>query len=455
MFQHPLRFVVSIFRCLLLLGLSLLIGMSPTVAEGYTKGQIVFTSDRDGGYGVYVMNVDGSNLKQLVNNAVGYFSKVSWSPDGKSIAFATIRDGSPQIYLMDADGANQRRVTNDKYKDNLLWWTPDSKQIVYHSDHSNNPPSSGDYIVNIDGTNAQPDKDKVFGAPSPDGKHIASITQGGVSIANPDGTGKRLLPFTNSITDVQWSPDSKLLLVQFQQSEIDVVGIDGTNKRVLVNNYNNGVAWLPDSQHIVYAGNGDKGTGIFLMGIDGKNPALLQRGDATSPTLSPDGKLIAFVSGRDRKQEIYSMALDGSNVQKLTKGDGIKFFPHISPDGQHILFEQAGKQELVSLYLMDADGKNPTRLDNGYSALWSPDGKLIAFGAYRDPKVGVYVMNADGTNEHLVSNTGSEPLAWTPDSQQIAFIATYSPTRRNPGLFLVNFDGTKEHVLALSQKAER
>jgi len=37
---------------------------------------------------------------------------VAWSPDGSKIAFTSNRDGKPKIYVIDVDGGNVRRLTN-------------------------------------------------------------------------------------------------------------------------------------------------------------------------------------------------------------------------------------------------------------------------------------------------------------------------------------------------------
>ena len=88
-----------------------------------------------------------SNLKaqEVINN-----SHPSWSPDGKQIVFHSDRDGNQEIYLMNADGSNIRRLTNNPSIDRGPFWSPDGKKIGFHSDRT------GDldiYTMNVDGSN--------------------------------------------------------------------------------------------------------------------------------------------------------------------------------------------------------------------------------------------------------------------------------------------------------------
>jgi hypothetical protein len=48
------------------------------------EGEILFTSERDGNWEIYIMNADGSDIKRLTNNNAMDYSP-SWSPDGKII----------------------------------------------------------------------------------------------------------------------------------------------------------------------------------------------------------------------------------------------------------------------------------------------------------------------------------------------------------------------------------
>ncbi len=55
----------------------------------------------------------------------------AWSPDGRRIAFASGRDGTSQIYVMDVDGENLRRVTHEPVHADMPSWSPDGNRLAY------------------------------------------------------------------------------------------------------------------------------------------------------------------------------------------------------------------------------------------------------------------------------------------------------------------------------------
>jgi Tol biopolymer transport system component len=104
--------------------------------------------------------------------------------------------------------------------------------------------------------------------------------------------------------------------------------------------------------------------------------------------------------------EIYTSALRLNNQGKLVFAQKI--------DGEN--------DENTEIFTVDADGGNLKRLtDNGYwdvYPVWSPDGTRIAFLSQRESDFDIYMMNADGTGEHLFYDSGSHDgdIDWAGDT---------------------------------------
>jgi len=83
------------------------------------------------------------------------------------------------------------------------------------------------------------------------------------------------------------------------------------------------------------------------------------------------------------------------------------------------------------IYVINADGSGLRRLTDGMEPAWSPDGKKVAFGRWRDPR-GIYVIDEDGSNETLVFGwVAAKGPAWSPDGSRIAFTRWYGGLDRD------------------------
>jgi len=71
-----------------------------------------------------VMNVDGSDLTLLADDAGRTFAFPSWSPDSSRIAFNPFRDGNHEIYVIGADGTGLTNITNNLGEDSEPAWVP-------------------------------------------------------------------------------------------------------------------------------------------------------------------------------------------------------------------------------------------------------------------------------------------------------------------------------------------
>jgi eukaryotic-like serine/threonine-protein kinase len=95
----------------------------------FPDGRVFFSSLTSGNPDIWVINSDGSGLKQLTSNNGGNYHPTV-SPDGRYIAFTGYRGGVFNIWRMDADGDNQMKLTKGDSAFNPSW-SPDGQWIYY------------------------------------------------------------------------------------------------------------------------------------------------------------------------------------------------------------------------------------------------------------------------------------------------------------------------------------
>lgn len=93
--------------------------------------QIVFTSLRDGNWNVWVINSDGSNLRNLTGNKYSSSQFASWSPTGDYISFVSFTDNTTMggLYLMNADGTDVKQLAISGTIAPV--WSPTGEQIAF------------------------------------------------------------------------------------------------------------------------------------------------------------------------------------------------------------------------------------------------------------------------------------------------------------------------------------
>lgn len=92
--------------------------------------QILFVSDRTGSRDLFVANIDGSEVTQITDDPASEVDAV-WSPDGSQIAFVSNRSGDSEIFVMNADGSDVTQITDDDYDELEIDWSPDGSRIVF------------------------------------------------------------------------------------------------------------------------------------------------------------------------------------------------------------------------------------------------------------------------------------------------------------------------------------
>jgi len=193
-----------------------------------------------------------------------------------------------------------------------------------------------------------------------------------------------------------------------------------------------------------------------------------------TPVLGRHNGKIVFISDRHYKGlSVWSMNPDGSSPTRLTDDKSrTKKLPDFSPvydgspvwspDGTKIAFI-SNRNYLFSLYVMNADGSNDRLVTDKVLEIaepaWSPDGGKIAFSAgsgvsvgFSKPSGDIYVINVDGSGlAQLTRDSGFNGSAsWSPDGKQIAFVSDRDGDSK-ARIWVMNADGSNQRILPNSQ----
>jgi TolB protein len=247
------------------------------------------------------------------------------------IVFSSNRDGNWELYMMDYDGHNQTRLTFNNVTDYMPAWSADGRKIAYHSYQRSKAIL---YILEIyegkrrvvydRGTSFAP-------AFSPDGKRMVFCSQeeGGNSeiyLATSEGRGIRRLTFNKS-TDTApcWSPTSRQIAFTSDRGgtpQIYTMDAEGSNvTRVSFGGtYHDAPAWSPVGDNLAYVSRVDQIFDIYVLNLRTTKIIKLTEGNARneSPCWSPDGRHLIFSSTLTGTNQLYSIDYDGRNLRRLT-----------------------------------------------------------------------------------------------------------------------------------------
>jgi len=196
--------------------------------------------------------------------------------------------------------------------------------------------------------------------------------------------------------------------------------------------------WSPDGQRIAFQSSRSGSWSIWTMDADGKNQREVTPGVANDrhPAWSPDGKQLAFDSDASGSREIWIVESDGQNRRQLTSLGTISNFPAWSPDGTQVAF-YVYQEGTLNLWAVRVDGSNlrPVTLDLAnvhrdqctfacHRAAWSPDGQQIAYSG--GDHQSIWLIDADGSNPtEIVAGKEHNHFPWYTREGRIGYLAEH------------------------------
>ena len=383
--------------------------------------QIVFSYGGD----LYKAPLAGGQATRLTSH-IGYEMFARFSPDSKTIAFTGEYDGNREVYLIPAQGGEPVRLTysSTNSRDDLgdrmgpnnivMAWSKDGKKIVYRNRTGDGFPGK---LWTI----------------SPDGGMPEQIPlpEGGFCSYSPDG---KKLAYNRVMREFRtWK--------YYRGGMADDIWVyDPAAKKV--ENVTNNVAqdifpmWI--GEEIFFISDRDMTMNLFVYNTRTKQTEKVTNfTDYDIKFPSTNGEIIVFEKGgylykfdpKSRQSQKISIELTSDNIygrqeMKDVSGKASARGASIPSDGSRVAVTARG--EVFSVPVGEGVVRNITRTpgSNDRNAVWSPDGKYIAYIGDATGETEVYLQPAEGGKPvQLTKNNDTyiRRVQWSPDSKKIYY----------------------------------
>lgn len=343
---------------------------------------------------VYVMNVDGTGVRQLTTSNLNEDSP-AWSPDGSAIAvrqgitYVGTGGGCPEVFIVPAD-SDTIQVRNDGHRMQMLEdgsargvcafgplsWRPNGPAY----ERNNGSAIAGDGSNRgLSGTLVYDDPSEVVSVELATGAFDVWTDLGGLPDVSRDGSELLIRAEDASSGDYD---DVELLLLNRDGERIlgllatgtfldsPRLSYDGQHMAVRYSGPDNGAdwaisvfdragegvarlprefesfAWAPDGRMFAAAVNQLAVTDAALTVL---SPVVTLTEPISDLAVSPDGTQLALtLTGH-----IWVMNVDGSSLRQLTMSSNVEYDAEWSPDGRHILVRHG--ETCGQLFVVPAD----------------------------------------------------------------------------------------------------
>ncbi|HEY8650039.1 MAG TPA: hypothetical protein VIL70_03905 [Chthoniobacterales bacterium] len=374
---------------------------------------------------LYTVGKEGGIARRL-SSGPGYTSFPHFSADGTQLAFTSQYDGNTEVYVMPGDGGTPKRLTTsatlhrDDISDRMgpnnlvMTWENTRPLIVFRSRMR----SFNDFIgqlftVGLDAELPQqmPLPRGGFASFSPDDSKMAfnrvfrefrtwKHYRGGMAddvwiYDFKTGTTENLT--NNPAQDIcpMWGSDNKIYFISDRDGRMNLFSIDLASKETKqLTNFKDFDIKFPS---------------IGKDAIVFEQAGYIWRYDLGSGQAGPVPIQIRedFASGR-------SALVDASKHTQSV---------NLAPDGQRVIVVARG--DLFSVPAQEGTARNLSKTSNAHErdAVWSPDGKWIAYNSDATGENELYVRSQDGKGQPQQVTSGADTYyyqpIWSPDSKKL------------------------------------
>lgn len=374
-----------------------------------SDNSVVFTSGED----IWSAPIEGGDAVRLtIHDGQERYPK--FSPDGSLIAFTGDYDGNTDVYVMNSKGGNITRVTWHPGADEVVGWHPLKNKIIFNSGRSSTTRYTKLFLISPDGTGLEELilYDASRGSFSPDGKKIAYN-----KVAREHRTWKR---YTGGLAQ-------EIYVYDFETNvEENITNFNGTDRMPM---------WI--GELVCFVSDRDKFLNIYAYNTrskeikkltDHKDYDILRASARRDKIVYEKGGtvwLLDLNTGKSGEIKIH-INPDAPETRPYIQNvaENIQGF-NISPSGSRALVVARG--ELFSVPKSSGITQNISNNCGAREkdAVWSGDGKKIAWLSDKSGEYEIYIQNSDGTGDAVKMTNHKDgyrhTLRWSPDNTKIAF----------------------------------
>jgi tricorn protease len=378
---------------------------------------------------LYTVGIDGGTARRLTNGP-GYAVFPRFSPDGSQLAFTAQYDGNTEVYLMPADGGTPKRLTytatlgrddlGDRMGPNniVMAWKNTTPEVLFRSRMRSFNDFNGQlYAVGTDG-----DLPKELPVP-----------RGGFMSYSPDDTKmayNRVFREFRTWKDYRGGMADEIWIYDFKTGAIENITNNPAQDIIPMWAPNNRIYFLSDRL-------ADGAKRLNLYSYDLATKATVQHThfkdfDIKFPSLGGGvivfeeaGYIWAFDTKTGAAKRLPIVVRDDFVTARPALMNVSKFVEDMnpSPDGKRVVVNARG--DTFTVPAKDGATRDLSRKVGVHErdAVWSPDGKWIAYDSDVSGENELYVRAQDGTGDPVQLTKGADTYyynpVWSPDSKKL------------------------------------